>query len=120
MPPDIEEVLLREKEKQRFYKEKLGNTYQDSGYVVTFEDGRPMRPNYASELFTKFIKDNGLPPLTLHGLRHSFASIASAKGIPLYDIGRALGHSSPSTTGKIYTHLLDPDHKDMLEKLWEK
>ena len=60
-----------------------------------------MRPNYASELFTKFIKDNGLPPLTLHGLRHSFASIASAKGIPLYGIGRALGHSSPSTTRKI-------------------
>ena len=120
MPPDIEELLLRERAKQQFYKEKLGNTYKGSGYVVTFEDGRPMRPNYASALFTKFIKDNGLPPLTLHGLRHSFASIASAKGIPLYDIGRALGHSSPSTTGKIYTHLLDPDHKDMLEKLWEK
>ena len=120
MPPDIEELLLREREKQQFYKEKLGNTYKDSGYVVTFEDGRPIRPNYASALFTKFIKDNGLPLLTLHGLRHSFASIASAKGIPLYDIGRALGHSSPSTTGKIYTHLLDPDHKDMLEKLWKK
>lgn len=120
MPPDIEEMLLREQQKQQFYKEKLGNTYKDSGYVVTFEDGRPMRPNYASELFTRFIKDNDLPPLTLHGLRHSFASIASAKGIPLYDIGRALGHSSPSTTGKIYTHLLDPDHKEMLAKLWQK
>lgn len=120
MPPDIEELLLREREKQQFYKEKLGNTYTDSGYVVTFEDGRPIRPNYVSDLFKKFIKDNDLPSLTLHGLRHSFASIASAKGIPLYDIGRALGHSSPSTTGRIYTHLLDPDHKDMLEKLWEK
>ena len=79
-----------------------------------------MRPNYASDLFTRFIKKHGLPHITLHGLRHSFASIANAKGIPMYDIGKALGHSSPATTSKIYTHLLDPDHKGLLEKMWEE
>lgn len=119
MSPDIEDVLRREREKQQSYKEVLGDSYQDSGYVFTHEDGRPVRPNYASELFTKFVKDNELPPLTLHGLRHSFASIANAKGIPMFDIGKALGHSSPATTSKIYTHLLDPDHKDMLQKMWQ-
>ncbi len=119
MPEELEAVLRRERQKQLDYQTKLGDEYQDSGFVVTHNDGRPMRPNYASELFTKFIADNHLPPLTLHGLRHSFASIANAKGIPMYDIGKALGHSSPSTTSKIYTHLLDPDHRDMLGKMWE-
>lgn len=119
MSADIEDVLQREREKQQYYKEALGDSYQDNGYVFTHEDGRPVRPNYASELFTKFVKDNGLPPLTLHGLRHSFASIANAKGIPMFDIGKALGHSSPATTSKIYTHLLDPDHKEMLQKMWQ-
>ena len=37
----------------------------------------------------------------------------------MYDIGKALGHSSPATTSKIYTHLLDKDHKNMLETIWE-
>lgn len=119
MSPDIENVFRREQEKQQAYKEVLGDSYQDSGYVFTHEDGRPVRPNYASELFTKFVKDNDLPPLTLHGLRHSFASIANAKGVPMFDIGKALGHSSPATTSKIYTHLLDPDHRDMLQKMWQ-
>lgn len=119
MPPEIEDVLLREQEKQQKFKEFFGRAYQDSGYVFTYEDGRAFRPNYASDLFTKFIKDNNLPPLTLHGLRHSFASIANAKGIPMFDIGKALGHSSPATTSKIYTHLLDADHRDMLQKMWE-
>ena len=119
MPPDIEDVLQREREKQLKYKQELGSSYQDSGYVFTHEDGRPVRPNYATELFTKFVKDNGLPPLTLHGLRHSFASIANSKGIPLFDIGKALGHSSTATTSKIYTHLLDPDHRDMLQRMWQ-
>lgn len=120
MPSGIEDVLHREREKQLFYKQKLGEGYQDNGYVFTHEDGRPVRPNYASELFTKFIKDNGLPPLTLHGLRHSFASIASSKGIPMFDIGKALGHSSPATTSKIYTHLLDVNHAEMLHRMWNE
>jgi integrase len=87
--------------------------------VVAHDDGRPLRPNYASDLFTKFIRDNDLPPLTLHGLRHSFASIANAKRIPMYDIGKALGHSTPATTSRIYTHLLDNNHRELLENLWE-
>jgi len=96
----------------------LGDAYQNNNYVLTHEDGRPIRPNYASELFKRFILDNDLPPLTLHGLRHSFASVANAKGVSLFDIGKALGHSSTATTGKIYTHLLDQDHRNMLEKMW--
>lgn len=119
MTPEIKDLLERERAKQQAYREALGEDYNDSGYVFTHEDGRPVRPNYASELFTKFIKDHGLPPITLHGLRHSFASIANAKGISMYDIGRAMGHSTPSTTSKIYTHLLDVDHRDMLETMWE-
>lgn len=118
MPPDVEDVLLREQKKQNEYRKSFGAAYQDSGYVFTYEDGRPFRPNYASDIFTDFIKKNNLPPLTLHGLRHSFASIANSKGIPMYDIGKALGHSSPATTSKIYTHLLDADHRDMLERMW--
>lgn len=120
MPPDIEDVLRREQEKQAGYRKVLGADYQDSGYVFTHEDGRPVRPNYASELFTKFISDNGLPPLTLHGLRHTFASIANSKGIPVYNISKALGHSSTATTSKIYTHLPDQNHKEMLQSMWGK
>ena len=120
IPDTLAEALIRQKKHQEACKAYLEDAYVDSGYVFTYEDGRPMRPNYASELFTGFIAQNHLPPLTLHGLRHSFASIASAKGIPMYDIGKALGHSSPATTSKIYTHLLDPDHKDLLDRLWDE
>ncbi len=57
---------------------------------------------------------NHLPRLTLHGLRHTFATIASAQGVPLFDIGKALGHSTPATTGRIYTHLVDRTHEETL------
>ena len=67
--------------------------------------------------FTRFIRSSNLPPLTLHGLRHTFATVASSQGAPLFDIGKALGHSTPATTGKIYTHLVDQLHTDTLARV---
>ena len=67
---------------------------------------RPYSPNALSLAFTRFVRRNNLPRLTFHGLRHTFATIASCQGASLFDIGKALGHSTPSTTGPVsYTHL---------------
>ena len=74
----------------------------------------PYSPNALSLAFTRFVRKNHLPRLTLHGLRHTFATIASAQGVPLFDIGKAMGHSTPATTGRIYTHLVDRTHEETL------
>ena len=79
------------------------------------EDGKPFRPNYLSELFSKFLADNDLPKIVLHELRHTFASLSNQAGIPSFNIGKALGHSTPATTQKIYTHLLDRTHTQAVE-----
>ncbi|MBU1210960.1 MAG: site-specific integrase [Alphaproteobacteria bacterium] len=47
-----------------------------------------------------------LPNVRIHDLRHTFASVAVASGGSLPIIGRALGHSQPSTTQR-YAHLTD-------------
>ena len=76
--------------------------------------GAPYSPNALSLAFTRFVRKNGLPRLTFHGLRHTFATIASCQGASLFDIGKALGHSTPATTGRIYTHLVDRTHEDLV------
>ena len=119
IPDDVVTALLRERERQEQYKEALGSEYQDLGYVFCHENGRPFRPNYVSDLFSKFIRDHELPYITLHGLRHSFATMANSLGIPMYDIGKALGHSTPATTSKVYTHLLEPTHEGTMKKIAE-
>ena len=40
--------------------------------------------------------------------------------LPYENIIAQRGHRSLSTTSKIYTHLLDPDHKDLLDRLWDE
>ncbi len=68
--------------------------------------GNPWAPDSMGKYFSKFIKKNGLKPLTLHGLRHSFASIAVANGVEIPVLQSVLGHSKPSITANYYLHPL--------------
>jgi integrase len=52
------------------------------------------------------VTDAGLPGVTLHTLRHSFASVAADLGYAEATIGALLGHASGTVTGR-YTHVLD-------------
>lgn len=119
MTDEIRDVLIRERERQRELCAALGEAAVDCGFVTVNARGKPWSPNVVSMSFKRFITAAGLPAITLHGLRHTFATLASAQGVPLFDIGKAMGHSTPSTTGKIYTHLQDQTHGQTLTKVEE-
>ena len=110
MPEDVACLLAAELERQR-------QLQLPSGHVVLDHKGQPYSPNALSLAFTRFVRKNNLPRVTLHGLRHSFATIACFQGVSLFDIGKALGHSTPATTGRIYTHLIDRTHEETLTKV---
>ena len=76
--------------------------------------GQPLHPNLMSTALASFIRRRGLAPITFHGLRHTFASMANSARVPMYQISRAMGHSSPNTTQRIYTHLFDQTHGEVL------
>lgn len=76
-------------------------------WVVLRRDGTPPDPDLLTRDLMMAVRRSGLPRITLHGLRHSFASVANSQGVPMFDISRTLGHSSLSVTSSIYTHLFD-------------
>jgi integrase len=59
-----------------------------------------------------------LPPnLTFHSLRHTYASLCVAAGIPPLEISRFMGHSKVTTTLTIYSHLFPSDHTEHMTAL---
>lgn len=116
---DVYQLLKDIKAEQEENKKLLQEDYIDVGFVVQWVNGKPYRPNYISELFTKFLADNNLKKIKLHELRHTFASIANEMNVSLFDISRALGHSNTGTTGKIYTHLFDDTNKKAVDRVAE-
>lgn len=51
------------------------------------------------------LKKTGLVPLTIHDLRHTYASLARASGADLRYVQKTMGHSTPTVTANIYSDL---------------
>jgi integrase len=59
-----------------------------------------------------------LPPeITFHALRHTYASLCVAAGIPPLQLSRFMGHAKVTTTLAICTHLFDDDHAETMAAL---
>jgi integrase len=80
--------------------------WQAGDYIFTMPSGRWMRCDYATRWFGRVVAASGLPPITLHGLRHTYATLLISAGLDVKTAGAALGHAQASTTLNIYAHAL--------------
>lgn len=91
--------------------EILGLKFQDFDYVCCQENGEPRSLTAMNQAITKICNRNGLPNITVHGLRHMFATILIELGVPLFKISGLLGHSSVHTTYEYYCEIMDEQDK---------
>ena len=61
-----------------------------------------LSPEKLQKEHKKVLKSANLPPVTLHGLRHTFATLAAAQGVPMKQLQMALGHSNYKLTADLY------------------
>lgn len=73
--------------------------------VFTTPAGEPIHPKTCSSLFETAVKRAGVPRLTLHGLRHSHATLALSAGVHVRIMQTRLGHSSSAVTADLYQHV---------------
>lgn len=60
----------------------------------------------------KIIKGSNLPHITVHGLRHTYATLAAQGGMAVKQLQAQLGHSDIQTTLNIYTSITDEQRKE--------
>jgi integrase len=68
---------------------------------------RQMPLDAPSHFFKYVVKFAPVPKITLHGLRHTHASMLIAEGVDVASVSKRLGHSKTSVTLDIYTHVGD-------------
>lgn len=54
----------------------------------------------------KYCHQAGIPIVSVHGLRHTHASLLMFAGVSVASVSRRLGHSSITTTQKVYMHVI--------------
>ena len=74
-------------------------------YLIRNQWGEPPSSYWCDKYMHKLIKENDLPHISMHGLRHTYASMLIAEGFPVSEVSAQLGHASVDITLRIYTHL---------------
>lgn len=59
-----------------------------------------------NNLLARRCKEAGIPVISIHGLRHTHASLLLFSGVSMASVARRLGHSSMTTTQKTYLHII--------------
>ncbi len=76
--------------------------------VFVGEMGQPLHPDVATQQFDRIVVGlaGQVQRITLHGLRHTHATLMLAAGVPLHVVSRRIGHSSEAFTAQRYAHVL--------------
>lgn len=98
----LDDLILRYKKN----KIKYGKHFKDSGYILCKEDGSPFPPTLLTNRFKKYMDKHTdeLRYLSLHKLRHTFASLSIKHNMDIKALQETLGHSDASTTLNTYSH----------------
>jgi integrase len=120
--PPAREALTTHRQRQAEQRALFGPDYNDHGLVFAQVDGRPLRPQAATDRFHALTdavpavnEGRPLPRIRLHDLRHGAASILLAGGVPLEIVSMILGHASPAVTRQIYIHVLKGPTRELAE-----
>lgn len=73
--------------------------------IFTRADGVPLRLAYPNDKLKEIIKKHNLHPITVHGLRHTHASLLFEANASIKEVQERLGHSDIKMTMNIYTHV---------------
>ena len=97
----------------KVWKLKCPRSEQDLVFATL--EGKPLHRKAAMQIMDGAITLAEIKRLTLHKLRHTFASLLLSRGVALTKVSRLLGHRDPVITLKIYAHFIQDKKNDVQE-----
>ena len=102
IPAEIVEVLRNHRRQQLELRMSLGmGKLEPEALVFCRIDGQPLPPNHVTARWREAVGGKW----KFHALRHTHASALIAGGIDVVSVSSRLGHSNPTITLKVYSHL---------------
>ena len=106
------EALQKEKERLNARKVFAGDRWEENDLIFPNSVGRSRDATNTRIALNRILKASGVTKIRFHDLRHTAASILLNSNVPLIKVSRMLGHSKPSVTLDIYTHLINDQSRE--------
>ncbi len=79
-----------------------------------FVDESKIYNSTVNDALTRHCRECGISEISIHGLRHTHASLLLFAGVSIASVARRLGHASMTTTQKTYLHIIqEHENKDV-------
>ena len=112
LPLTVAEMLKAWKSQQDYEKEALGSEYHDYNLVLAGPLGLPTESSTITDGFKRLIKENDLPEVVFHSLRHSSITYKlKLNGGDVKAVQGDSGHAQATMVTEVYSHILDDDRK---------
>jgi integrase len=123
LPADALAALEIHRKRQDEFRRQFGPGYRtDLDLIFCNPDGSPLKPNSVSATISLLFRRLGIEKPkgnALHLLRHTMASHMLASGVALPVVSARLGHSDPTTTLRIYGHMIHGADDEAVRKFEE-
>ncbi len=99
-------VIEQWRNNQKEWYFKFGyNTSKDTQFLFTNKFNELYYPQAPNDWLYSILEKYNLPKITLHGFRHTHASLLFESGASIKEVQERLGHKDVKTTMNIYTHV---------------
>ncbi|GAA4080506.1 site-specific integrase [Amphibacillus indicireducens] len=81
---------------------------------IFVSDDRKIYNSTVNDILARCCKNADVPCISIHGLRHTHASLLLFAGVSIASVARRLGHASMTTTQRTYLHIIQElENKDV-------
>lgn len=78
----------------------------EADQMIFVKEGKNIYSTTYNDQLERACKEAGIKVISIHGLRHTHASVLFAAGVSLPSVAKRLGHSNTATTQKVYLHVI--------------
>lgn len=105
--------------RERCAKEKIqaGTAYNDSNHIICNELGHYVEPRTIQDTFKRIAKAAGIENVSMHCLRHTFATRAVESDVDIKTLSVILGHADATITINRYAHALEEQKRLAMDKV---
>ena len=79
---------------------------RDTDSPIFVQEGQKVYNSTINGILERHCRSAGITTITIHGLRHTHASLLLFDGVSIGSVAQRLGHSSMTTTQRVYLHII--------------
>jgi integrase len=85
-------------------RQAWGADYDVRAFLFCHTDGKPLHPDTITARFNRLVDRAGVPPIRLHDVRHTYATLLLDAGVDPKIVSDRVGHANMAVTLQIYAH----------------